>query len=149
MRKSNNFHIHEEYNDIFPTPKKLNKAYIKIGLVTGLMTLGLLNFKKTSIFLIILMNLAPLGAMKVAEKGTKLQKRIIVGGTIMMLWTLVSISSTNSSYSSSESKSNTITTDSGKTITREELQKARIACKKLIRASGSKDTSQCWKYSDQ
>ncbi|MGK7949593.1 MAG: hypothetical protein AB4368_12555 [Xenococcaceae cyanobacterium] len=83
-----------EYNDIFPTPKKLNKAYIKIGLVTGLMTLGLLNFKKTSIFLIILMNLAPLGAMKVAEKGTKLQKRIIVGGTIMMLWTLVSISST-------------------------------------------------------
>ena len=131
------------------SPKKSNKGYIKIGLVTGFMTCSLLMLGNPPIFPIIIMNLAPLGAMKIAEKGTKLQKRIIVGGTIMMLWTLVFINSTNSSYSSSESKSKTITTDSGKTITREELQKARIACKKLIRASGSKDTSQCWKYSDQ
>lgn len=125
--------------------------------IGGKVVLGLVTLSGLQIFLTIAPQLiitpaAIFGAVKFTKNKTKLEKTIavtvaIVGSFIACsLFTKTSVPS--GSFSSSYS-SNNITTDSGKTITREELRQARIACKQLIKASGSKDTEQCWKYSDQ
>jgi hypothetical protein len=92
------------------------------------------------------------GAIKLTKNKTKLEKTIaitsaFVGSLIacsLFLKTSVPSTSSISSY-----KSDYITTDSGEQITRKQLQQARILCKQIIKDSGSKDTEQCWKYSDQ
>jgi uncharacterized membrane protein len=125
--------------------------------IGGKVVLGLVALSGLQIFLTIAPQLiitpaALFGAIKFTKNKTKLEKTIavtvaIVGSFIacsLFTKTPVPSGSFSSSYSS-----NNITTDSGETITREELRQARIACKQLIEASGSKDTEQCWKYSDQ
>jgi uncharacterized membrane protein len=125
--------------------------------IGGKVVLGLVALSGLQIFLtvapqLIITPAALFGAIKFTKNKTKLEKTIavtvaIVGSFIacsLFTKTPVPSGSFSSSYSS-----NNITTDSGETITREELRQARIACKQLIEASGSKDTEQCWKYSDQ
>lgn len=123
----------------------------------GKVVLGLVALSGLQMFLTIAPQLiitpaALFGAIKLTKNKTKLEKTIsvtvaVVGSFIacsLFTKTPVPSGSFSSSYSS-----NNITTDSGETITREELRQARIACKELIKASGSNDTEQCWKYSNQ
>jgi hypothetical protein len=125
--------------------------------IGGKVVLGFVALSGLQIFLTIAPQLiitpaALFGAIKLTKNKTKLEKTIAVTGAVvgsfiacsLFTKTPVPSGSFNSSYSSDN-----ITTDSGETITSEELRQARIACKQLIEASGSKDTEQCWKYSDQ
>jgi hypothetical protein len=119
--------------------------------------LGLVALSGLQIFLTIAPQLiitpaAIFGAVKFTKNKTNLEKTIAVTSAIVgsfiacYLFFKTSVPSTSSS---SSSKSDYIITDSGEKITREQLQQARIACKQIIKASGSNDTEQCWKYSDQ
>ncbi len=121
-------------------------------IVLGLIALVALQEILVAAPQIIITPAALFGAIKLTKNKTKLEKTIAV--TVAIVGSLAACSlflrtPVPSTSSSPSSRSNYIVTDSGQTITREQLQQARIACKKIIKASGSKDTEQCWKYSDQ
>jgi hypothetical protein len=125
--------------------------------IGGKVVLGLVALIGLQTFLTIAPQLiitpaALFGSIKLTKNKTKLEKTIAVTGAVVGSFIACSLffeTSVPSTSSSSSYKSDYIITDSGQTITREQLRQARIACKQIIKASGSKDTEQCWKYSDQ